>query len=69
MATTNVEDQLAEINRKLDLVVQLIKVGLGNVNLLTVALQQLKSATDFLKDMQPVTRDLHQQAIAQSIRR
>ncbi len=111
MATTSIEDQMAEINRKLDLVVQemehlkharsaaedlladltlvakdayresmgicntvelepkdvvqLIKVGIGNVNLLTVALQQLESATDFLKDMQPITRDLYQQAIAQ----
>ena len=111
MATTSIEDQMAEINRKLDLVVQemehlkharsaaedlladltlvakdayresmgicntvelepkdvvqLIKVGIGNVNLLTAALQQLESATDFLKDMQPITRDLYQQAIAQ----
>ena len=111
MATTSIEDQMAEINRKLDRVVQemehlqharsaaedlladltlvakdayresmgicntvelepkdvvqLIKVGIGNVNLLTVALQQLESATDFLKDMQPITRDLYQQAIAQ----
>ena len=46
-------------------IVQLVKVGLSNANLLTVALQQLESATDFLKDLQPVTRDLYRQALVQ----
>jgi len=111
MTTTIVEEQIAEINRKLDLIVQelehirqvrsasedlladltivakdayretidacntvelqpkdivqLFKVGLSNANLLTVALQQLESAIDFLKDVQPVTRDLYRQALVQ----
>ncbi|MHB8301590.1 MAG: DUF1641 domain-containing protein [Acidobacteriaceae bacterium] len=46
-------------------IVQLFKVGLSNANLLTVALQQLESASDFLKDVQPVTRDLYRQALVQ----
>ncbi len=108
MATTIAEDQIVEINRKLDLIAQeldhmkqvrnasedlvadlalvakdaykeavdicstmdlntqdiaqVFKVGLGNAHLLTSALQQLESAADFIKDVQPVTRDLYQQA-------
>ena len=111
MATITVEEQITEIHRKLDLIVQelehikqdrnasedlladlmlvakdaykeatgvcstielhpedivqLFKVGLSNANLLTVALQQLESATDFLKDLQPVTRDLYRQALVE----
>lgn len=41
--------------------VELLKTVLADANLLTLSLQQLESASDFLKDAQPVARDAMRQ--------
>ncbi|HVJ08464.1 MAG TPA: DUF1641 domain-containing protein [Acidisarcina sp.] len=44
-------------------IVHLFKAALRDANLLTAALQQLESAADLIQDMQPIARDLYQQAV------
>jgi uncharacterized protein YjgD (DUF1641 family) len=43
--------------------IQLLKTVLVDARLLTTALQQLESASDFVQDAQPIVRDLYQQAV------
>lgn len=43
--------------------VQLLKTVLLDAKLLTTALQQLESANDFVQDVQPIIRDVYQQAV------
>ncbi|MHB1838676.1 MAG: DUF1641 domain-containing protein [Acidobacteriaceae bacterium] len=62
-AYKEVTDVCSTIELRPEDVLGLIKVGLSNANLLTSALQQLESAADFLKDLQPVTRDLYSRAV------
>jgi len=43
--------------------VPLLKAVLANTKLLTQAVQQLESAADFVQDVQPIVRDIYQQAV------
>ena len=45
-------------------IVHLLKIALMNARLIESSLQQLESASDFVKDAQPIVRDLFQKAIA-----
>lgn len=55
---------LGTINLRAPEIVQLLKTALLDAKLLTAAVQQLESANDFIADVQPVVRDVYQQAVA-----
>lgn len=48
-------------------VAHLLKTFLQDAQLLSAALQQVESAADFLKDAQPILRDVYQQAVQGAI--
>ena len=60
MATLMAEDRMAEVDRKLELILE----ELGQMrNVRNSAQQQLDSAVDFIADAQPIVKDLFKRAV------